>query len=110
MSIQALFNKTCTIKKKTQTQTGSGQMIPTWTVFRSNIRCCHNTLKGDERIIAGKEQVEATHKIYMTYRSDLNDEGDFQIIVDGRTYDILLIGDASGRKHHLEIYLREFKG
>lgn len=108
MSIQSLFNKKCTIQKKTQSQTSSGQMILTWTDYATNIKCCFNTLDADERIIAGREQVEATHRLYMGYRAGL-DEENYRIVVDGKTYDILSLSDASGREHHLEIFMRYFE-
>jgi SPP1 family predicted phage head-tail adaptor len=61
------------------------------------------TAKGNEKEIAGKEQVSATHKIF--FKPDVSIIEKDRVVFDGNNYNVILVTDGAYRGHHLEVYL-----
>jgi len=62
---------------------------------------------GQERFVAGAEQVQAmiTHRVTIRYRSDLTNK--MIVIWDGKTLDIESIEDPSGKRQFTVLKCRE---
>ena len=105
MSFAGLLNASGLIQVATKVvDTTTNEITKTWTTHASGVRCRLDEAKGQEIRMANNVYVKATHILFMEYRTDIN-EHDYRIVVGGRTYNILLIKDASGMAHHLEILL-----
>ena len=105
MSLASLFNKTCTIRRYEQTQNATtGQPEESWSNLAENVPCCLNTLKGDERFISGMKKIEATHKIYLYPDQDITKKD--EVLFEGTSFDVVVVGDGANRDHHLEVMLK----
>ena len=107
MSILSLYNKKCNIQKRAKTyDANTKQLIETWSNMLVGIPCCINTLAGGEKFNSNRKVVNATDKLYLINNSGIT-EGEHRVSLEGITYDILLIADASGRGHHKELWLQK---
>lgn len=76
-----------TLKRYTETLSGTGATIKTWSVVK-NVTGALVTLSGNERFMALKKAVINTHKFYMNYRSDLSITEKDIFILGARTFEI----------------------
>jgi len=106
MSYTGLLNKFCSIQELTKTQDSeTGQMIDSWAVKYNNVKCRLDQPTGTEIAAQGSILSQATHVLFIGINYTLT-AGENRIVFDGKNYNILLIKNASGHDHHLEILLR----
>ena len=109
MSYLGLLNTTCTIQVATKVvDSTTGEMTKTWATHASSVACRLDQASGSERRLVNNVYVQATHILFIAYRTDL-DEHDYRIIVGSDTYNILLVKNAGGEGHHTELELEIIK-
>jgi SPP1 family predicted phage head-tail adaptor len=108
MSFNGLLNTTCTIQTLTETQDAdTGQDIKTWTDTEINVKCRLDNAEGDEIMSDTGEVVKASHTLFLNNPTYINlDEKSNRIVIEGISYNILLVKDAGGHGHHTELLLR----
>lgn len=98
------LNKTATISRATESGTGY-EKDTTWAATSSNVPCRISFKRGAE-VGQGFDGVEATHRIFMAYGTDVV-KGDC-VAIDGVDYMAIIVNrDAGGAGHHLEIEAKE---
>lgn len=70
----------------------------------SNIPCNLQYLSGEEMVIYGKNQVSATHRLFMCCSYEIKSTD--LIKIDSDYYDVAYIDNSIKKYHHLEILLR----
>lgn len=106
MSFNSLLNKICTIQKVTETQDASNQLVKTWSNKYTGIKCRLDQNDGREQMGDNKILTQATHVLFLEFT--VNVLVTDRVIVEGRTYNVLQVGDAGGHGHHRELLL-EYK-
>lgn len=111
MSFDDLLNRRCTIEKTTKTQDAdSGQMIDSWAIILSGVKCRLDVKSGGKVIGAEAIYEKATHILFMRqpFGIELNTK-DYRIDIDGDKYMVMLVSDIYGSKNisHLEILLEK---
>ena len=108
MSFSGLLNKKCTIEVLTKTQNATTrQVVETWGVAYSNVKCRLDGAEGKEFLGANKQINVATHILFIDNKYKLSIYKN-RVKVEGITYNILQLTDGGGQGHHLELYL-EYK-
>ena len=110
MSFNGLLNKTCNFQKKTLTENASGQEVESWTTIFTNIKCRLDTAHGGKTSISQLEYEKVTHVLFIRIISGFNlTTGDYRVVIDNKNYEIILIADAGGHNHHLQLGLQKVK-
>ncbi len=110
MSFDSLLNKRGTIEKNTISQSSSGQVINSWGVVASALRCRVDPKSGTR--IIGPEVIykRATHIIYMRLVGGITlTSEDHRIKIDGVNYTVLWSAILDGKiaPNHLEIVVEK---
>lgn len=108
MSFRSLLNKTCLVRSRTSlSDTGYG-FTSEWSDLYSDLRCALQPLGGEESVrLYGAEKVESTHVLYVEPEYEI--ETEWQVVIDGETYDVQDDRDDAGRGHHRKVMLRIVK-
>ena len=99
MSFESLLNKRCTIVKKSfgplKNAHGQPQVISTSV---TNVACGlqERAVKEGRK---GDQSAVSLFKLFLAYRDDLTERD--QVIVDGKTFDVLEVRSPGGRNHHI---------
>lgn len=109
MSFDSLLNRRCTIEVKTSTQNAdSGQMIESWGVLLSAIKCRLDIKSGGKIVGAESVYEKASHILFMRKPASvvLTTE-DYRIDIDGDKYEIILVNELYSNKpfSHYELLL-----
>ena len=104
MSYNNLLNTTCTIQSLTKSHDeDSGQETESWADSATNVKCRIDQAKGGEVRAATSIYEKATHILFIKNRT-ISEETN-RIVIGSETFNILLVADASGHGHHLELLL-----
>ena len=103
-----LLNTMCTIQIATTAQNANSyQMIKTWTTHASSVACRLEQASGGVRVSGNDILSKTSHILFLDYRTDI-DWSDKRIVVGSNTFNILLVSDAGGEGHHLELSLKGY--
>lgn len=110
MSFDSLLNKRCTIEKNTISQSSSGQVVNSWGVVASALRCRIDPKSGIR--VVGPEVIykKATHLVYMRVVPSITiTSEDHRIKIDGVNYTVLWSATLDGKiaENHLEIVVEK---
>ena len=110
MSVAGLLNTTCTIRRKTQTQSSAtGAISNSWANVATGVACSLNEGGQYESLNAGRENGQVTAVFYFAYGQDVNN-GD-RIVFGSRTFEVTGPPiDGAGRLVYAKIPVREVKG
>ena len=102
MSFRGLCNQTMTVQRPTVSQDDIGAPTRTWTNRYSGKKCRLEQLTDTERLVAGREGVEATHRLY--YLPDLTIAEKDRVRIDSTKYEIESVVEARAmsKVHHYE--------
>ena len=109
MSFNGLLNRTCKIQKVTKTEDpDSGELNDAWTTIYNNVKCRLDEAKGKEFASPNSILALADHVLFLNYGYVLK-AGEHQIVIGADSYNILLVKNAGGEFHHLELMLQRIK-
>ncbi|MBA4406973.1 hypothetical protein C0389_06840 [bacterium] len=109
MSFEGLLNKVCNIQKRTKTQdTNTGEIIESWANVYSGVACRLDESRGTEYIGQDTRLSRADHVLFLKKGYTLT-TGEYRVIIDTTSYNILSIRDAGGQGHHIELELEIIK-
>jgi len=103
MSFKGLLNQSITIQTPAVTQDSIGGPDRSWANKYTGLRCRREQLTAIERLVAGREGVEATHRFFIEAGKGITEK---MRIRDGSDlYDIVSVVPQRGRRkiHHIEI-------
>jgi len=103
MSFRGLLNQSITIQTPAVTQDDIGGPVRAWSNKYASLRCRREQLTSLERLLTGREGVEATHRFFVEPDKSITPK---MRIRDGSDlYDIVSVVDQRGRRkiHHTEI-------
>ena len=104
MSYNSLLNTTCTIQSLTKSyDDDSGQETESWANSATSVQCRLDQAKGGEVRGATAIYEKATHILFI--KTQTISEETNRIVIGSETFNILLVADASGHGHHLELLL-----
>lgn len=105
MSFFSLLNTTCDVQRATLKQTDMKTSRQVWTNMSgyTSIPCRIEILSSTERVILGREGVQATHRIYIAAGYTVT-EAD-RIVCGSSTYDLISVLPYQGASvnHHTEL-------
>jgi SPP1 family predicted phage head-tail adaptor len=99
-----LLNSTATIGRPSTTPDSQGGHARTYPAVETSVRCRIRPLSLAERNIGHREEVDATHRVYMLPDEDVR-RGD-QLTIGGSDYDVMFIRQPSETGSHQEIDVR----
>nr|BDD45342.1 hypothetical protein 18 [Elusimicrobiota bacterium] len=107
MSFNGLLNIRCNIQEKIRAQSpDTGQIEEVWADVAMNIRCRLDEATGQEFKTKTSQYVKATHVLFIKETGGINlIESKHKIVIDGNSYNILLVKNAGGHNHHKEVLL-----
>ena len=106
MSFAGLLNTSVAISRFTKTgEDGNGQPTGTWATV-ATVPCRIEPSAGQE-IESDKEVVISTHRMFLEFGVSIT-EAD-RAIVGGDEYNVLLVKNAGGVGHHLEVELEKIQ-
>jgi head-tail adaptor len=108
MSFDSLLNTTCEVQKRTLAQDATGQPIETWVMQSTGVRCRLNPISGGEKQGSNQLLGSATHTLFVK-TNILPDTGEYRVLIDSVTYNVLLNKNAGGHNHHFEFLLEIIK-
>jgi len=101
------MNSSMTVQRVARSSDGAGGWTPTWTSLYATAPCRLQPMGGEEQTIYDKRGVPSTHKLFCeTVYSFIEDD---RIVVDSKTYDVVLVRDIDLMSHHQEVNLRRVK-
>lgn len=104
MSVKSLLNQTCTIRLQTRTTIDSmGGIVNSPSTISSTVKCRVRPLSSAERIVAGREAKQSTHRIYILPNSYAFAEGNYYIVIGTVVYDVTDIRVVSKSSSHREV-------
>lgn len=110
MSVASLLNTTCTIRRKTQTQSSStGAISTSWANLATGVPCSMNEGGQSEREVAARETGEVFATFYFAFGQDITNAD--RIVYGARTFEV--VGppiDGAGRSVYCRVSAREVKG
>ena len=105
MSFESLLNKTCNILKRTVAQDATSfQEIETWSIAYSNVKCRLDEAKGKELAAEGSILARTEHILFIKQNLKLFPE-QHRIQIGNDQFNILLVKNAGGHDHHVELFL-----
>ena len=96
-----LLNSTATIGRPSTSADSQGGHTKSYPAVKTGVRCRIRPLSLAERNIGHREEVNATHRVYMLPDEDVL-RGD-RLTIGSVDYDVMFIQDPSERGHHQEI-------
>ena len=109
MTIQDLFNQTCTIEKVVRAADGSGGTDETWSNHIVDMPCRIQALKGRELEMYMKLEVNADFKLFCLPQSLDITEGTHRVSFQSREFDIVFVDKWNFDAHHWKLLLLERK-
>jgi head-tail adaptor len=107
MVIGFLLNTTCTIQTNTPTQDSTyGHQSDSWANSATNVPCRLDGAMGGEQRFSNDIRDKVTHVLFLEYRTDITWDNS-RIVIGSDTYNILLVTNAGGESHHLELALEK---
>ena len=95
------------VQRVIKTSDGAGGWTNDWSNLYTNAPCRLQPLSGAEQTIYDKRGVPSTHKLFCeTVYSFIEDD---RIVVNSKTYEVVLVRDIDLMSHHQEVYLRRVK-
>ena len=105
MGFEDLLNEKCNILKLTGSQDStSGEDVKTWSPIYVGVSCRLDQASGSE--ISGSVEVysKATHILFLSDKYNLNSKEN-RVKIGNDEYNILLVKNAGGHNHHIELVL-----
>jgi len=109
MTIQDLFNQTCTVQKVTRADDGSGGQTESWASDIADMPCRIQALNGRELEAYMKMEVNADFKLFCLPQSSEITEGQHRISFESRLFDIVFVDKWNFAGHHWKLLLLERK-
>lgn len=113
MSIEDLFQETCTIEEVTRTPDGSGGVGETWANYIEDLSCRIQALTGREQAEYMKLEVKAGSKLFCLPQSKDIKEGQHRVKFTNdfviRYFDIAFVDKWNFDEHHWKLILEERK-
>jgi len=98
-----LLNTTCSIKTVTQSRDAAYGVTKTEAVRYTGVPCRLDGASGGEYRGDNRITSKATHKLFM--RTGYNVNVKDVVVCGGKSYEVLLVIDAGGHGHHVELAL-----
>lgn len=101
-------NITAAIQIKTTTRNDIGEAVKTWTTVQSLIGFL-DYASGDSKQTNFNTKIEESSHIFIANYVPLNSsikEENSRLLIDGKTYDVMLIDDPMNLHYHWEIHLK----
>ena len=113
MTIQDLFQETCTIEEVVRTPDGSGGVGETWADYITDLKCRFQAMSGREQAEYMKLEVKAGFKLFCLPQSKNIKEGQHRVKfsdgVEDRIFDIVFVDKWNFDEHHWKLLLEERK-
>lgn len=109
MSFSTWLNTTCTIRRFTAGAADDyGHPVQTFSDLATGIACrlqpAAGPGRGGKEIWVDKQLVIADFKLFLSAGQDVTEKD--EIVIGAKTYNVLLVNDAAGHGHHLELDLQ----
>lgn len=99
------LKKLIDIEEPTVTKTGTGSSVESWAAYKSNVWAAIWPVSAKERIQAGKQEMEITHRIRIRYMSGIT--ADMRIKHGSSYFNIISIINVRTENRMIEILATE---